>query len=41
MRNLAGWVEALALQQRAQAISQLQRSGVNHPRRDFFASDFE
>jgi hypothetical protein len=41
MRNRAGWFEALALEQRAHAFSQLARSGVNHPRRNFFASDFE
>jgi hypothetical protein len=41
MRNLAGGFEALTLQERAHALSQLQGSGVNHPRRNFFASDFE
>ena len=41
MRNRSGWFEALALQQRVQAFAQLARSGVNHPRRNFFASDFK
>src|SRR5208337_2868228 len=41
MRNRSGWFETLALQQRAQALAQLASGGVNHPRRDFFASDFE
>jgi hypothetical protein len=41
MRNRSRWFQALALQQRAQPFSQLATSGVNHPRRDFFASDFE
>jgi hypothetical protein len=40
MRNLSGGFEALALQQRVQALAQLARRGINHPRRDFFASDF-
>jgi hypothetical protein len=40
MRKRSGWLEALTLQERAHALSQLQGSGVNHPRRNFFASDF-
>jgi hypothetical protein len=40
MRDYTGWFEAFALQEGAQAFLQLARGGVNHPRRDFFASDF-
>src|SRR5208282_137592 len=41
MRNLPRRLQSLTQQQRSEALSQLARSGVNHPRRDFFASDFE
>jgi hypothetical protein len=41
MRNRSSWIETLALQERVQAFAQFTRGRVNHPRRNFFASDFE
>jgi hypothetical protein len=41
MRDRSGGFEALALQQSVQAFAQFAGGGINHPRRDFFASDFE
>jgi hypothetical protein len=41
MRNRSSGFEALALQQRVQAFAQFARGDINHPRRDFFASDFK
>ena len=39
--NRAGWRQALALEERAQAIPQFTGGAVDHARRDFFAADFE
>ena len=41
MRHRSGRLETLALQQRVYALVQLARGGVNHPRRNFFASDLK
>jgi hypothetical protein len=41
MRNRSGGFEPLALQQRIHAFAELAGGGINHPRRDFFASDFK
>ena len=41
MGENASWLQALALQQPVQALPQFLRGGVDHSRRDFFATDFK
>jgi hypothetical protein len=41
MRDRARWFQSLSLQQSAQPFAKFARRGLNHPRRDFFASDFQ
>jgi hypothetical protein len=36
-----GCLEAFALEKRTDALAQLARGGINHPRWNLFASDFE